>query len=84
MSVTGYLFPEVTLIQAKAWNYFMQCGKTCFHEVVVEGVDQFILTAKKDREDFLEDEMITLCRLLKLSTRKTLVTIHAYSEYVEF
>jgi hypothetical protein len=85
MSVTGYLFPEVTLAQAMAWNYFMQCpGATCFHAVVVEGIPQFILVAKEDQEEELTDEMKTLCRLLKLSSRKTLVTIHASSKYVEF
>jgi hypothetical protein len=84
MSVTGYLFPEVTRAQAMSWNFFMQFGDTCFHEVVVEGVDQFILTARKDREEYLMGEMIQLCILLKLSSRKTLVTIHASSKYVEF
>jgi hypothetical protein len=85
MPATGYLFPEVTLAQAKSWNYFMQdLGSTCFHEVAVERVNQFILTARKDQEDLLHDEMLALCILLKILPRRTLVTIHAPSKYVEF
>ena len=82
MSVTGYLFPEITLDQAQAWNYFMQFGESQFHLVEVENKQQFILV--DDNGYDLHAEMCSLCRLLKLPYRQTLMTIHAPSKYVEF
>jgi hypothetical protein len=81
MSVSGYVFPGFTETQAGCYNYLCQDNGTEFRRVMLNGKTEYILVGSL--RETLQSDMEALCVLLN-QPKKTFVTIHGPSKFVEY